>query len=95
MPPVMLIEQTPPRHENPALHATPPQHVSPLPPHGAGMPPESMVQVPRWHESIELHAVPPQQGCIASPQGVGIPLPIRQVPMSQLRPGLHAVPQHI
>ncbi len=47
VPPAPLELHTPPMHEKPALQATPPQQVSPLPPHGAGMPPERRTQLPR------------------------------------------------
>jgi hypothetical protein len=97
VPPAPLDEHTPPMHEKPALHATPPQHVSPLPPQGAGMPPDRRAHDPRWHERPELQAVPPQHVCISSPQGVGMPpvVLVRHEPAVHARPGLQAVPQHI
>lgn len=46
-PPAPVDEHTPPVHDRPALHATPPQQVCPSAPQGAGIPPERRVQAPR------------------------------------------------
>lgn len=43
----MVMVHTPPWQESPELHATPPQQVCIASPQGAGMPPDSIMQVPR------------------------------------------------